>query len=350
MLVVDDSAFIRRVVCDVIDGASDFVVAGQAADGYEAIQQVLALDPDLVTLDVDMPSLGGLQTLGYLMSENPRPVVMLSAFDDGGDTTMRALELGAVDFVRKPGRVDDLDRLTLRERLLGALRGASQAQFRSVPVLARPQVTRATGATAVRAATHVVVVAASTGGPRALAEIVPALPTNLDAAVVVAQHMPPGFTASLARRLDALSALDVREARDGEPLLAGHVYVAPGGRHTTVRRGAGGQVELSVHEGPPVHGVSPAADPLFESAADIFGPRTVAVVLTGMGHDGADGVAAIRRGGGYVVVQDSATSIVFGMPHATLSGAGADVVAPLAEVATQVIAGLRARGCGLRRG
>ena len=348
VLVVDDSPFIRRVVRDVLDDASDFVVIGEAATGYEAISQVHALSPDLLTLDVDMPSLDGLHTLGYVMSEAPRPVVMLSAVEDGGDTTMRALELGAVDFVRKPGRADALDLATLRERLLGALRAASSASYRSVPILARPRVTRRDSAPDHRTASHIVVIAASTGGPRALAEIIPALSASLGAAVVIAQHMPSGFTESLARRLDDLSALDVLEARDGDVLLAGHVYVAPGGRHTVVRRSEGGPPRLEVRAGPSRHGVSPAADPLFTSAASVFGVRSVGVVLTGMGQDGALGLLTIRQAGGFAVVQDAATSMVYGMPLAALTCAGADAVARLESVAEMIDVGLLARGCELR--
>ena len=349
MLVVDDSPFIRRVVKDVIDGASDFEVIGEASNGYEAIALVHALSPDLLTLDVDMPALDGLQTLGYVMSEAPRPVVMLSSADDRGDTTMRALELGAVDFVRKPGRADALDIATLRERLLGALRAAGSSSYRSVPMLARPRITRRESASDQRAATYIVVIAASTGGPRALAEIIPELPVGLAAAVVIAQHMPAGFTDSLARRLDALSALHVSEARDGDALLAGHVYVAPGGRHTVVRRPDGGPARLEVRAGPPLHGVTPAADHLFATAASVFGARAVAVVLTGMGHDGALGLSNVRRAGGFAVVQDACTSIVYGMPHAALCRAGADAVVRLEHVAEQICIGLLARGCDLRR-
>lgn len=346
VLVVDDSPFIRRVVRDVIAEAPDFTVVGEAADGYDALGQVHALQPDVVTLDVQMPGLDGLATLGYVMSEAPRPVVMLSAVGDGGDTTMRALELGAVDFVRKPAHGDSLDCATLRERLLGALRTAMLARYRSVPVLARAAraVGRAPAHGAPTAPSHIVVIAASTGGPRALAEIVPAL-VPLAAAVVVAQHMPSGFTDSLARRLDALAVLPVREARNHEPLLAGRIYVAPGGVHTTIT-GPTDAPRLQVSAGPPVHGVAPAADPLFVSAADVFGGRTIAAVLTGMGHDGATGARRVREAGGYVVVQDEPTSIVFGMPYAALQAGGADETAPLSEVAAAITRALRARGCG----
>jgi two-component system chemotaxis response regulator CheB len=296
-----------------------------------------------VTLDVQMPGLDGLATLGYIMSEAARPVVMLSALADGGETTMRALELGAVDFVRKPALGDSLDLSTLRGRLLGALRTAAGSRCTSVPALARAPVrARAAGAAIDERPSHLVVIAASTGGPRALAEIVPMLEPST-AAIVVVQHMPPGFTLSLARRLDALSALRVDEAVDGEPLRARRVYVAPGGLHTTIDAQAGA-LRLAVRPGLPVHGVAPAADPTLLSAAPVFGARCIAVVLTGMGHDGAHGACAVREGGGFVIVQDERTSIVYGMPQAALSAAGADAIAPLHRVAEVIAIGLRARG------
>jgi len=344
VLVVDDSPLIRRVVCDVIASSADFTVVGEAADGQSALEMVHRLDPDLLTLDVQMPGLDGLATLGYVMSEAPRPVVMLSALVDGGVTTMRALELGAVDFVRKPSLGDALDRSTLHERLLGALRTAARSECTSVPVLARaPEQRRVTWGHRVEAPTHLVVIAASTGGPRALAEILPALAPS-GAAVLVIQHMPPGFTEGFARRLDALSMLPVAEATDGAPLCAGHAYVAPGGLHTTVRAGMDG-VRLAVTGGPSLHGVAPAADLAFASAAVAFDRRCIAVVLTGMGHDGADGARLVRQGGGYVIVQDAQTSIVYGMPQAALAAAGADAIAPLHDVGAAIAHGLLVQGC-----
>lgn len=370
VLVVDDSPFVRQVVRDVIQDSPDFEVAGEAGDGWEALRQVHALAPDLVTLDVHMPGLDGLAALGYVMSEAPRPVVMLSALADGGETTMRALELGAVDFVRKPAVGDALDLSTLQERLLGALRAAAAARYQSVPVLARPRATprhpAREGEPSARGAArqvadadsraaeaspgevlapprHLIVIAASTGGPRALAEVVPALAPALApgagdarAALVIAQHMPAGFTEGLARRLEALSSFEVREARDGERVRAGRAYVAPGGVHTTLVREGGG-LRLAVRPGMPVHGVAPAADLLFASASAACGAACVAVVLTGMGHDGAQGARAVRAVGGRLVVQDASTSIVHGMPLAAEQAAGCDAVAPLHAVASAVL-------------
>jgi two-component system, chemotaxis family, protein-glutamate methylesterase/glutaminase len=343
VLVVDDSALVRRVVSDVIDATAEFRVLATARDGLDALQKVHALDPDLVTLDIHMPALDGLQTLGYIMSETPRPVVILSAADahTTSDLTIRALELGAVDFVQKPKQGEALDEGVLRERLVAALRAARDADPRRVSVLARPQ-TVSHPSTRGGAATQVVAIAASTGGPRALATLIPALPNPLGAAVIVVQHMPAGFTLSLARRLDTMSPLPVNEARDGMLLETNRVYVAPGGFHLRVVR-RNDTPTMALGEEAPIWGVRPSADPLFASVARGFGQATIGVVLTGMGRDGAEGLREIRRAGGYAVVQDHATSIVNGMPQSALDHAGADLVSSISDMAGAVVAALTAR-------
>jgi two-component system chemotaxis response regulator CheB len=339
VLVVDDSAFMRRVITDVVATASEeFRVVGTARDGLDALRQIHALEPDIVTLDIEMPELDGLQALGYIMAETPRPVVMLSAAGAPGsaDLTIRALELGAVDFVRKPMGPLSLDLSSVRERLVGALRAAACVNLQGVSVLARPPVgTPAEESLAADAAAWVVVIAASTGGPRALSEIVPALPADLGAAVLIVQHMPGGFTQSLAQRLDAMSTLRVCEAASGMPVRQNRVYIARGGFHMRVTRGAAGPV-LALDSGPAIWGVRPAADPLFRSAAQAFGSHVVGAVLTGMGRDGAEGLRAVRDAGGQAVVQDQMTSIIYGMPQAALATAGADRVAALPDVAVAV--------------
>ena len=340
VLVVDDSAFMRRLVSQLIEQSGEFRVVGTARNGYDALKQVHALEPDIVTLDVEMPELDGLQTLGYIMSETPRPVVMLSAATSASehDLTLRALELGAVDFVTKPSGPISLDLAKVTDRLMGALRAATQVNLRGVSMLVRrneapvahverPQPGRAT---------RVVAIATSTGGPRALAEVLGALPRDLDAAVLVVQHMPAGFTRTLAQRLDALCPLPVAEAEEGARVTHGRVLLAPGGRHMRVVARDGGHV-VTLDDSPPVWGVRPSADPLFRSLAAAFPGATVGVVLTGMGRDGAEGLRAIRAAGGKAVVQDQATSTIYGMPQAAMQIAGADRVAPLAGVASAVV-------------
>jgi two-component system chemotaxis response regulator CheB len=337
VLVVDDSALVRQVVCDLIAGFDEFAVIGTAHDGLDALNKVHALNPDIVTLDIEMPVIDGIAALGYIMSEAPRAVVMLSGVESRGavDLTLRALELGAVDFVRKPAGAFADAMPAMASRLLEALRAAAVVNLRGVPMLARAAIAIERTRISPRGARAAVAIAASTGGPRALVEVVPALTRELDAAVLIAQHMPRGFTAGLARRLDGMSPLEVSEATHGEAVLTNHVYIAPGGQHMTVSSD-GAQARIVLDESEPVWGVRPAADPLFVSAAKRFGGACVGVVLTGMGRDGSAGLAAIRAAGGGAVVQDRATATIYGMPQSAFEHAGADVVAPLGSIAAAV--------------
>jgi two-component system, chemotaxis family, protein-glutamate methylesterase/glutaminase len=351
VLVVDDSAFMRKLVSEMIDGSGEFRVIGTARNGLEALKKIHSLDPDLVTLDIEMPELDGIGALGYIMSETPRPVVMLSgaASGSGGDLTIRALELGAVDFVKKPGGPISLDLDRVRDRLLDALRASREVNLRGMPMLARrshaPVVAhtlRGGGSWA----TRVVAIAASTGGPRALADLIPAFRADLDAAVLIVQHMPAGFTKSLAERLDLHARLAVAEALDGERVVHNRVYLAPGGQHMRVRI-QGGVPVISLDTSPPVWGVRPSADPLFKSVADVFGAAAIGVVLTGMGRDGAEGMRAIHEAGGLGVAQDRSTSIIYGMPHAALLAGGIDQVLPLEAIAGAVTDLLTFKGSGV---
>lgn len=359
VLVVDDSAFMRRLVSDVVQESGEFEVVSTARDGYDALRQVAALDPDLVTLDVDMPGLDGLAALEAIMRTHPRPVVMLSAggSDGGAEATWRALERGAVDFVRKPSGAISLDLEAVRDQLLQALRAAARVHMaaaeRSPPraVVRAPDVA-ATSAQAEalatasrrapRAPTAVVCLAASTGGPAALARVVPLLPAWPDVAVLVVQHMPPGFTASFARRLDGQSRLRVAEAVHDEPLRAGQVYIAPGGFHLRVA-GTADAPRLVLGDEAPLWGVRPAADFLFRSVALMYSARAMGVVMTGMGRDGADGLQALREAGGAALVQDAASSVIPGMPQAALRQAGADAEVPLDELAAAIAMHLEPR-------
>ncbi len=334
VLVVDDSAFMRRMTSQIVDDSGEFVVAGTARNGFDALKRIHELDPDIVTLDVDMPELDGLSALGYIMSETPRAVVMLSAGTtrSGQEATLKALELGAVDFVLKPSGSISLDVGLIADRLVAALRGAAAANLAGLKTPARSSLEGVRRIDPLTRASHAVVIASSTGGPRALAAIMPHLPRELPAAVLIVQHMPAGFTKSLAQRLDTLSPIRIHEAEDGEPVVHGNVYLAPGGYHMRVRGDPDGPT-IVLDTSPSIWGVRPAADRLFRSAAEVFGAATVAVVLTGMGRDGSEGTRLIREAGGRAIVQDRATATIFGMPQMALQHAGADRVAPLHEIA-----------------
>jgi two-component system chemotaxis response regulator CheB len=330
----------RQVISHLVESSGEFRVVGTARDGREAISQVQRLDPQIVTLDIDMPELDGLGALGYIMAHTPRPIVMLSAATtrDGHDATVRALELGAVDFVRKPSGPVSPDLTKVAERLLGALRAAATANLpglgSATPAARFVSADPARRPSAIAGA--VVAIATSTGGPRALATVIPELPRDLPAAVLIVQHMPAGFTKSLARRLDAVSRLTVAEACHGDVVVNGRAYIAPGGCHMRVELVDGVPKIVIDEAAPPIWGVRPAADPLFRSVATAFGTTCVGVVLTGMGRDGAEGLQAIREAGGAAIVQDKATSTVYGMPNAALRIAGADRVVPLSGVVPAV--------------
>lgn len=343
MLVVDDSPFFRRLVSELVAGSGEFRVAGTASNGLQALEQVHALRPDVVTMDLQMPELGGLDAIGYIMSEAPLPIVVVSAHaGHGSPAAIRALELGAVELVPKDDPDGRISALRIAPRLLTALRAALASDVRRLPVLARPRSTGATGPSARPAgeARRCIAIAASTGGPRALAELVPGLPVGLEAVTLIVQHMPPGFTRSLAERLNGLSALHVVEAEDGMDVRADTAYLAPGDYHMRVEASARG-LRLALDQGPAVWSVRPAADPLFHTVAGSFGSAAIGVVLTGLGRDGAAGLRAIHDAGGVGIAQDRDTATIYGMPAAALEAGGADLVLPLGGIADRAGALLR---------
>lgn len=322
----------RRLITEIVESRPEFMVVGTARDGDEALDRIRSLRPDIVTLDIEMPKMDGLETLTRIMSEMPRPVVMLTAAksDPAGSVSIRSLELGAVEVVRKPSGPVSVDLGSVQTDLLRALTAASMVRMshsRPTPA-AQPVVDMPTRDDSPNPARTAVAIAASTGGPKALYEVLANLPKSLGVGVLVVQHMPAEFLGSLANRLSQLGNYPVSIARHGEMVKEGRVYLAPGDRHMVVTA-QGGVSRIRIESGPAICGVRPSADPLFKSAADAFGENLVGVVLTGMGKDGSEGLRAIREAGGGAIVQDRATSIIYGMPRVALATAGADrVVAP----------------------
>ncbi|MEO5511112.1 MAG: chemotaxis-specific protein-glutamate methyltransferase CheB [Longimicrobiales bacterium] len=318
VLVVDDSELMRKLLVELIDSIDGYHVVAEASTGLQAIRLLHEFDPDIITLDIEMPDLNGLETLAYIMSESPRPVIIVSSHTKAM-ADLQAVDYGAVEVVSKPQGTAEEQRATMRQRLVPALRAASIARVGNLGVRFSLTASRAAAKRSQPQRDAVVpcavAIAASTGGPRALAELIPRLPGDLPAAVLVVQHMPPLFTHSLAQRLDELSELPVTEAVEGERIELGHVYIAPGGRHMLIERADDAYV-IRLRDSDPVWGVRPAADILFNSVAQTFGPASIGVVLTGMGRDGAEGLRAISEVGGWTVVQDEESCVIASMPKA----------------------------------
>lgn len=345
VLVVDDSAFMRKVISDLLAGDPDLEVLDTARDGLEALDKLKSKPVDVVTLDVEMPRMDGLTFLQQVMRESPLPVIMLSSqTQENASTTIQALSLGAVDFVAKPSGPISIDLYKVAEELRRKVKMAADVD---VTRLQKQQATgRRPGAAPAPApaskdyAGKVVIIGTSTGGPAALHEVLPQLPAGIRAGILVVQHMPAGFTRSLAQRLNDISSIEVKEGEPGDPILEGRALIAPGGHHMVVT----GSRCIDLNQEPPRHGVRPAVDVTMESAVPVYGTALVGVVLTGMGYDGAKGMHLIKRAGGRTVAEDASTCVVYGMPRVVVEMGCADRVVPLPQVARSVLELLEAGG------
>ena len=347
VLIVDDSALMRALLTEIIGGAPDLDVVGAAPDALAAREMIKALNPDVLTLDVEMPKMDGLEFLERLMRLRPMPVVMISSLTErGSQVTLQALEMGAVDYVAKP-KAENASQLQLyAEEIRDKVRAAAGARLRTRPsaiaAAAKPAASASMGSSLSTRTLNekIIAIGASTGGTEAIKDILSALPADMPGIVMV-QHMPEAFTASFARRLDSLSRLTVVEAQGGEKIQPGHAYLAPGHSHLLVRKvGAGYQTELTQSE--PVNRHRPAADVLFQSVAREVGKNAIGVILTGMGKDGAQGLLAMKQAGSWNIGQDQESCVVYGMPREAANVGALDEVASLSDVASRIIAHLRA--------
>lgn len=333
VLVIDDSAVMRAFLGRVVESQPDMELVGVSPDPLIAFDRIRRQPPDVITLDVEMPRMNGLDFLRNLMAMRPIPVIMISSLTrEGAETTLRALELGAVDFFPKPASFDQLESGAheIAEKIRAAAGARVMRHGRPPPPPSgfAPLPGRATGPAALH---RMIGIGASTGGVEALRDVLTHLPANMPP-ILIAQHMPPGFTETFARRLDSLCEMTVKQADDNEIVRTGVAYIAPGGRHLTVsRRGVG--YFLRVTEDPPVNRHRPSVDTLFRSIARAAGRQAVAVMLTGMGADGAEAMLELSRTGAHTIAQDEATSVVFGMPRQAIALGGVREVLPLGEIA-----------------
>lgn len=351
VLIVDDSAFMRKIITDLISGDPDFKVVGTAKNGKEAVEKASQLRPDVITMDVEMPEMNGLEALQRIMIACPTPVIMLSSLTfEGANETFRALELGAVDFVQKPSGSISLDLHKVREQLLDKLRIAVKARLAPLalsnqqPVRApvqpqaqvKPQPQRRFPVPVSGAFEHLVAIGTSTGGPRALQLVLSHIPANFPAPILVVQHMPPKFTKSLADRLDSLCAIRVVEAEDGMLLEPATAYIAPGGYHMTLVDSSG--YKLKLHQDDPRGGHRPSVDVLFDSLVPYRSLKRHIVLMTGMGSDGARGMKSLKDAGAITTIAESEqTCVVYGMPRSAVELHAADKIVPNYEIADQLV-------------
>jgi two-component system chemotaxis response regulator CheB len=334
VLVVDDSAVMRKLISDILGDASGIEIVGTARDGGDALLKINSLKPDVVTMDIEMPKMDGLTALTHIMTENPLPVIMVSAMDKRqADITMKALDLGAVDFIPKTSGTLSLDMEKASRKLISKVMMASKikvAQRKAIKIspVSIPKILSKKGG-------RIVTLGASTGGPRAIPDVLSRLPRDLPAGLLIVQHMPEGFTRSFAERLNWYTSLEVKEAQDGDKITPGLVLVSPGNLHMEIDK-----KRIHLTDGPQVNNVRPSVDVLMKTAADAYGSRCIGVLLTGMGADGAQGMKTIKEKGGTTIAQDEETCVVYGMPKAANDLRIVDKVAPLSKIAKNIILAL----------
>ena len=353
VLIIDDSASVRQALTRVLEEDPEIEVMGAASDPFMAARKIQEEIPDVITLDVEMPRMDGITFLRKIMSQRPIPVVMCSSLtEEGSETLMQALEAGAVDIILKP-RIGAADHLAESgTRIREAVKGAAVARLGtnrrtaapsgpSAKLTADPVLPPPTGRAMAKTTEMVACIGASTGGTEALRVLLEQLPAN-SPGIVIVQHMPEKFTAAFAKRLNSLCEMEVKEAAHGDPVLRGHVLIAPGDRHMMLER-QGARYHVAVREGPLVSRHRPSVDVLFRSAARAAGGNAMGVIMTGMGDDGARGMAEMHQAGAYTVAQDEASSVVFGMPKEAIAHGGVDKILPLDQIAREILAADRRR-------
>lgn len=345
VLIADDSSLMRAALSRMIESDRELQIVGYAVDGVDVVEQTKVLGPDVITLDIEMPRANGLEALTRIMADSPRPVIMLSSLTrEGAKSTFDALERGAFDFILKPGAEAARGILDIQEELLAKIKSAAQAPWPPSVLPARKAPARAVPhlSAQIKTTPAIVAIGTSTGGPKALQEVLSQLPAELPTGVLIVQHMPIGFTAQFADRLNHLCPVAVHEVKGEETIEPGTVYIAPAGLHMTViRNGTHYHTQLSKTPAGTLH--TPSVDVLMHSVADVYGSHAMGVILTGMGADGAKGMKAIRDAGGWTIGQDAESCAVYGMPRSAAEINALSRVAPLSHIATEIISALTPR-------
>ncbi len=351
VLIVDDSALMRQVLTELLAGDPDIEVIGHAPDPYFAREKIKSLNPDVLTLDVEMPRMDGLTFLSKLMAGRPMPVVMVSSLTEVScETTLKALELGAVDFFTKPKLDMRAGMEEQAQELIAKVKAAAQARVRSSFVkreaagsetrCASRDTLHLASSAMIKTTDTIVAIGASTGGTEALKELLEVLPPSMPP-IIITQHMPEHFTKTFADRLNEICKISVKEAEEGDSVLPGHALIAPGSYHMTLKR-SGARYSVSINQDPPVNRHRPSVDVMFESVAHYAGANVIGVILTGMGGDGAKGMLTMKQAGAYNIAQDEASCVVFGMPKEAIKIGGVDKILPLEDIANHLIARLKA--------
>lgn len=340
VMIVDDSPFMRKILTDIFTQDKEIAIVGEAKNGKEALQKIPLYKPDVITLDVEMPIMDGITTLKHIVHEYKLPVVMISSLTvEGAESTLKALEIGAVDFISKPKNIFSLSGETIKYEIINKIKAASKSkiniEYTHEKILETVERPKKIARPSKKDYEYLIAIGTSTGGPRALQNVLPLIPGDINGTIVVVQHMPPNFTKSLADRLNNLSDIVVKEGEEGDILQRGYCYIAPGGYHMRVLNNEG-HCTIHLSQEPAIKGLRPAADLLMESVAKIDNFKKLGIVMTGMGSDGSNGIIKIKKANGYTMAQDEETSVVYGMPRSAIETKHIDKIVPLDNIAYEI--------------
>lgn len=340
VLVVDDSALIRRILTDILNKDKDISVIGAAKHGKEALEKIETLNPDIITLDIEMPIMDGMTTLKHIVSKYKLPVIMISTLSqEGADLTLKALDEGAVDFLAKPTNVFRLNQQEIIEDIIQKVKSGSKLK----PSLPKQRINPISNNNKISNNVignedfkSIIAIGTSTGGPRALQSLIPSIPEDISASIVIVQHMPPKFTKSLAERLNAISRINVKEAEQGDVLKKGWAYIAPGDYHMRIEK-QGSNLVIKLNQDPKIMGLRPTVDIMMSSVSRISNYSKIGIILTGMGSDGSKGIIEMKKNKSYTIAQDESSSVVYGMPRAAIETGGIDEILSLDEIPKRII-------------